>query len=214
MNPARSTSSPRSRKKVVLGLFAVVPALALIAACGSSTEAASSGDSAIKFPAGTQAGVKASGTPVKIGIVNPEGGPAISHPESREAAEAAIKYANDNLGGIGGHPIEAVICKSMEDAASVRDCGNQMVEAKVAAVQSTTTGNGDSMAPIITKAGIPYFSASGSSASELTSPNSYMWTGGFPGTMIAMAKYSAEKGYKDVTIFVTNVPSAVGGTTS
>jgi branched-chain amino acid transport system substrate-binding protein len=38
-----------------------------------------------------------------------------------------------------------------------------------------------------------------------------MWTGGFPATLVAMAKYSAEQGYKNVAAYITGVPSAVGG---
>lgn len=209
------SSTRRSRGAMALRLGAGVSALALIAACGSSSDDdPATKASSVEFPAGTQEGVKAEGTPVKVGVINPEGGPAISHPETRESTEAAVKYANDNLGGIAGHPIEIVLCKHDEDAVTARACANQMVEEKVAAVLVTTTGNGDSMAPIITKAGIPYVSSSGSAASEMTSDNAAMWTGGFPGTLVSMAKYSAQKGFKDVTAFVINVPSAVAGAES
>jgi branched-chain amino acid transport system substrate-binding protein len=88
-----------------------------------------------------------------------------------------------------------------------------MVQDKVAAVVVTTSGNGDSMVPIITKAGIPYVSVSGASGTELTSPGAFMWTGGFPATLVATAKYSAQKGYKSVAAFVTGVPTAIGGAT-
>lgn len=62
---------------------------------------------------------------MKIGLINNEGGQAISMPENRESAEAVVKYANENLGGISGRPIELVVCKQGEDANQARDCANR-----------------------------------------------------------------------------------------
>jgi branched-chain amino acid transport system substrate-binding protein len=67
------------------------------------------------------------------------------------------------------------------------------------------------MAPIITKAGIPYTSYQGASAEELTGNPSFMWTGGFPGVLAGMAKYAVANGAKAVTLFVTDAPAVTGG---
>lgn len=211
----KSSLASRSQigRRVAIGLLAIAPAIAL-AACSSSSGSTKSGNNSSasasvdtsQFP-----GKAATGSEVKIGLINDEGGTAIDQPENRVAAEAAVKYANENLGGLATHKITLVECKQQEDAASATACANQMVQAGVSAVVVTTTGQGDAMAPIITKAGIPYVSVSGAAASELTSKNAYMWTGGFPGTLAAMAKYSAGKGYKDVTAYVTNNAAAIGG---
>ncbi|ROO87888.1 amino acid/amide ABC transporter substrate-binding protein (HAAT family) [Actinocorallia herbida] len=162
-------------------------------------------------PDGTFAGRKAEGTPVKIGIINAEDGPAISQPEGRIAAEAAIAYANEHLGGISGRPIEAVICKSKEDATSAAGCANQMVEAGVAGVVVLNSGQGDAMAPIITKAGISYTGYNGAAGSELTGDPAFFWTGGFPGILTGMAGYAAKNGYKSFTLFVTDNTAVVAG---
>ncbi|GCE44308.1 Urea ABC transporter, substrate binding protein UrtA [Rhodococcus wratislaviensis] len=194
-----------------VGLIALVPAFALATAC-SGSDADDTASSAIDAPASAFPDKPANGTPIKIGLINPEGGPAISQPSNREAAEAVVKYANANLGGIAGHPVELVTCASKEDPASARDCANQMVEAGVAAVVVTTTGQGDSMAPIITQAGITYLSPSGASKSELSSSNSFMLTGGFPGTLSTMASYAKENGYKKVTVFASDNSTVVPAT--
>jgi branched-chain amino acid transport system substrate-binding protein len=49
--------------------------------------------------------------PIKIGWVNNQGGsiPPVG-PSSTEAADWAVKYINDHLGGIGGRPVELVKC--------------------------------------------------------------------------------------------------------
>jgi branched-chain amino acid transport system substrate-binding protein len=208
MTHVRITSPTTKSTLGRLGLIALVPAFALATACGGS-DSDDSASSAIEAPASAFPDQPATGTPIKIGLINPEGGPAISQPSNREAAEAVVQYANANLGGIAGHPIELVPCASKEDPASNRDCANQMVEAGVTAVVVTTTGHGDAMAPIITKAGIPYMAPSAASSAELMSPNSYALTGGFPGTLKSMASYAAENGYKKVTTFVTDTGSVV-----
>lgn len=207
-----------------LCLLALTPLVATsaLAACGKSTSssggsgsssapsAASSADNAKFFP-----GKKATGTPIKIALMVDSGGTTVNQPETGQAAVAAATYANDNLGGIAGHPIDIVLnCQTKEDPATARDCANQAVAAKVDAVVVTTTAQGDQMAPVITKAGIPYVSASGAAASELTSPNAYMFTAGFPGILLGWAAYAKEKGYKAVTVFPTGAPTVVAGVTA
>jgi branched-chain amino acid transport system substrate-binding protein len=182
----------------------------------SATESAQSADKAIAAaPAGTFKDDKATGEPVKLGLINPEGGAGISEPEGREGAEAVVKYANENLGGLGGRPIQLVVCKAKEDPASAIDCANQMVDAKVVGVVSSDNGQGDLMMPILTKAKIPYGSYSGASTGELTAKNySYAWTGGYPGVLNGMAKFSAEKSIKRVALFVQDIPAVTNGAKS
>ncbi len=84
-------------------------------------------------------------------------------------------------------------------------CANQMVQDQVAAVVATTPGNGQLMAPIITKAGIAYTNFSGSSAIEFIMPNAFMWNGGVAATTAQMAKFAAKAGVKNITTYVTAV---------
>lgn len=189
-----------------LGLLALVPAIALATACGSGSDSTSTGAEA---PDSAFPDKPATGSPIRIGLINPEGGPAISQPSNREAAEAVVQYANANLGGIAGHPIELVACAGKEDPASNRDCANQMVEAKVSAVVVTTTGYGGTMVPVITGAGIPYLTPTAAAGAEMTTPNAFSLAGGFPGTLKSMATYAAGQGYEKVTAFVTDSGAAV-----
>lgn len=185
----------------------------LLAGCGQSGSADTEENSAA-VPAALASsfpGKKATGDPVKVGLITNEGGTSVSQPEIREAADAARQYANDNLGGIAGRPIEFVVCKTKEEPAAARDCANQMVEQKVAAVVLTSSGLGGSMVPIVTQAGIPWTTGLATSNAETTSTNSFSWTGGFTGNLASMAEYAKEKKYKKVTAFVLDTPSAVAG---
>ncbi|WP_235489850.1 ABC transporter substrate-binding protein, partial [Frankia sp. AvcI1] len=131
----------------------VLSALVLTtAACGSSGSAA--GGAAASADPSLFPGTKPSASaPVRVAIITNEGGAAISQPETTAAARAAVSYANDNLGGIGGHRIEIVLtCPTREDVATARTCANKVVEAKADALVVTSTGLGATIAPIVTGA--------------------------------------------------------------
>jgi branched-chain amino acid transport system substrate-binding protein len=197
--------------------------LTAAAACSSSSSTTNSAGAATaggtaSAAAATSAGLakylpgkKATGTPVKIGLINNEGSSPVAEPSTGDAAVAAADYANAELGGIGGHPIQVIRCAENEDVASATACANEMVQDNVAAVDIGTTGLGNTIVPIITKAGIPYVSATGSSSDELTTPGTFMWTGGFPADLGGMAKLAGQHGYKKVTAFVIDAPSALAG---
>jgi len=227
MSTKRGSVAGRASRPASLVLLAAA-ILAGAAACSSSSSTNSGGGaagsaSATNGSAGAASAVapadlsaylpgkKASGTPVKIGLINNEGSSPVAEPSTGDAAVAAADYANAELGGIGGHPIQVIRCAENEDVASSTACANEMVQDNVAAVDIGTTGLGNTIVPIITKAGIPYVSATGSSSDELTTPGTFMWTGGFPADLGGMAAYAAQHGYKKVTAFVIDTPSALAG---
>ena len=230
MNGSGAGRASRRAPLVPLTLLAALT-IAGAAACSSSSSTASSGGGASSTAtsagsgsasatssASTSAalapfllGKKATGTPVKIGLINNEGSSPVAEPTTGDAAVAAADYANDELGGIAGHPIQVDRCGENEDTASATACANKMVQDNVAAVVIGTTGFGNTMVPIINKAGIPYVSATGSSSAELTTPGTFMWTGGFPADLGGMATYAAQQGIKKVTAYVIDTPSALAG---
>src|SRR5580693_9506228 len=181
------------------------PSSAGTSAAGGTANAATTAAGLAKYLPGKKAG----GTPVKIGLINNEGSSPVAEPSTGDAAVAAADYANAELGGIGGHPIQVIRCSENEDTASATACANEMVQDNVAVVVIGTTGLGNTIVPIITKAGIPYVSATGSSSDELSTPGTFMWTGGFPADLGGMAKLAGEHGYKKVTAFVIDAPSAL-----
>jgi branched-chain amino acid transport system substrate-binding protein len=209
MRTAQERPARPARRSHAFRLLALLPVAALVAACSSSDSdgdsgSSGSGDSGAVPSALTSyfPGTKATGAEITIGLYNPEGGQVVNQPENREAAQAAVDYANDNLGGIGGHKVKLFVCKGTEDPANALDCANQFVQNKVAAVVSATTAYGAVMAPVVTGAKIPWVTISGSAGAELAAPYAYTWAGGFPGTLIAMSKYAKSKNYSKVSILV------------
>jgi branched-chain amino acid transport system substrate-binding protein len=222
MVPNTQVRGPASRwRKASIVVLAVATAAGL-AACSSSSKKTGGGSGSGASDSSSTGGVsvkltpfypgrKASGTPVKIGLINNEGSSAAAEPQVGDAAVAAAKYANDELGGIAGRPIEVDRCPENEDVSSATACANKMVEDNVAAVVVGTSGFGETMVPIITKAGIPYISALGTSAAEQSNPDAFMWTGGFIANLKGWAGYAKEQGWKKVTAYVVDVPSATTG---
>lgn len=221
-----SHDKTRSARHPACYALAVAAVLLIVTGCASgstgtggspasSSSSSATGKALAAAPAGTFAGHKATGTPVTVGLINPEGGAEVSEPTSREAAQAVVQYANVNLGGLGGHPIKLLVCKEQEDPASAASCANEMVQDKVAAVVVTETAEGDVMAPIIQKASIPYVSYLGASSAELTAKDySYAWTSGFAGLLQGMAKYAALNKVKSFTLYVQDIAAVVIGAKS
>ncbi|MGW0023534.1 ABC transporter substrate-binding protein [Rhodococcus sp. NPDC003383] len=146
----------------------------------------------------------ATGEAVKIGFVSTEGGAAVSLPEMREGAEAAVEYLNNNGGGLAGRPIELVVCKQQEEPTSATACANQFVEQKVAAVLSPGTSQGPAIVPIVIGAGIPYVTLNGVSAVELMSPEVAALSAGLPGTLTAAATAAQQEGMSKFTMFASD----------
>jgi branched-chain amino acid transport system substrate-binding protein len=132
-HPGRRDSSRRRLPYLALALG--VAALLGLTACsssksgagtsgGSSSPAATSTSSGTAAPSGGSSGTAASGSVVKIGFANMTTG-TTSFPAILANAQAAVKYVNAKLGGLGGHPIQLVPCDVKNDAQSAQECGQQ-----------------------------------------------------------------------------------------
>ncbi|MGB6124054.1 MAG: ABC transporter substrate-binding protein [Gordonia sp. (in: high G+C Gram-positive bacteria)] len=173
-----------------------------LTACSSDDSSSNSTGPTVELPDNP-----AKGSAIKIGFITPEGG-AISLPEVRQAAEAATTYLNDNGDGIGGHKVDLVVCKEHEEAASATACANQMVEDKVTAVVSPFGSMGSLMIPIITGAGIPFIGQAPVSQPEMTSPNTYMLSGGVISVLGGQAEQAVKDGVKKFAIIVGDTGDA------
>ncbi len=150
------------RSGSVFGLIAAgALAVVLGAACSSSSKSSpsstpagsgSSGPSS-SAPAGGPTAADPSKSPVLVGFHNLEGG-AISLPDVRAGFMAGIDYVNTDLGGINGHPMQAVTCNTDGTPEASLNCANQFVQKNVvAAVQGVDFG-ADSMLPVLKSANL------------------------------------------------------------
>ena len=97
----------------------------------------------------------AAGEPVRIGLVSDGQSPAFDNRVEIYAAEATVDYWNERRGGIGGRPIELVVCETGADPAVGTDCGNQMVEENVVAVAVGASTVPEAIWEPVHQAGIP-----------------------------------------------------------
>ncbi len=129
--------------------------------------------------------LKATGADVVIGFQNPEGDPNGSFPEYSKAAEAAVKYINEELGGVGadyakgtpGRPIKLEVCKMAITPADSQKCANELAAKKPLAVISSLNFFGNHFA-IFNAAKIPVVVGTPITALDFTSPGVYAVGGG------------------------------------
>ena len=129
--------------------------------------------------------LKATGDAVVIGFQNPEGDPAGSFPEYRQGAEAAVKYINEELGGVGsdpkngkpGRPLKLEPCKMAIAPADSQRCANELAAKKPALVLSSLNFFGNHFA-VYKAANIPVLVGTPITALDFTSPGVYAVGGG------------------------------------
>ncbi|MBO0682579.1 MAG: ABC transporter substrate-binding protein [Candidatus Dormibacteraeota bacterium] len=80
----------------------------------------------LSYVGGTAGKANQSLSPVAIGWVNQQGG-FPSTPQATKGAEAAVNFINDNLGGIGGHPVTLHTCYIASAEEEGQRCGQQLV---------------------------------------------------------------------------------------
>jgi branched-chain amino acid transport system substrate-binding protein len=196
-------------RALATGLASAAAVLAL-AACGdsdSSSDTASTGSSTAK-PAGTNLGsatgtyqtfvggksgkADASSSPVVLGFVNDEGG-IPSFPEGSVAAEAAVKFVNENLGGVGGHPVELKKCLVAGNEEQGQACAQQFLNDKrvKAIVEDSQVVGAQSFHQ--TLAGkLPVVIGSPNSVADATAKNAYGISAGVFGTNPGFVSYATE----------------------
>ncbi len=148
-----------------LGVAAAALLTLTAAACSSSGSSGSSGSSstptsgssataaASTFSFGTAK--KATGTPYVFGMINDETG-AVTFPETRQGAIAAVNYVNNYLNGINGHPIQIDACTGDGTPATAARCANQLVAAHPLAILGAADVGAPASIPIYAHANLAY----------------------------------------------------------
>ncbi len=167
---------------------AVVASLAacglIAAACSSSGGSGSSGASSTPpSSAGTQSASTtanlgtahpASGTPVVFGLLNLLSGP-VTFPEVSEAEQAAAAYANQYLGGIGGHPIKIVSCATDGQPATSARCANQLLNDHPVAILGGADTGAPGAIPVWQRAKLAYLGGVPFTPVESNYPNAVIF---------------------------------------
>jgi ABC-type branched-subunit amino acid transport system substrate-binding protein len=171
-----SIGTPKRWFRFYVGAVALMAAVLLLSACGSSSKTTStpattsgSGSTSTAAPAGSPA----TGSPIvtyTFTDVNTQG-PQYKNIEETERVSADWINAH---GGIAGHKLDAHFCDAQGTPTQAAACARQAVAAHAVAVVGNFTFTGDAIVPILAAAHIAYFgNCCAVSASELTSPDSF-----------------------------------------
>ena len=172
---------------------------------GSSTAAAGSTSAAA---AGSVFGTpkKATGSPYVFGMINDETG-AVTFPEARQGAIAAMNYVNDYLGGINGHPIQIESCTGDGTPATAARCANQLVAKKPIAILGAADVGAPASIPIYQHANLAYLGGIPFTPVPMTAPNSVQFWSVSVGDNAAAAVYAGKTlGVKSVAIIYFSNP--------
>jgi ABC-type branched-subunit amino acid transport system substrate-binding protein len=198
-----SSSAAASSTTAAAASSTTAAAASSTTAAASSTTAAASSD-----PLGTPN--KATGSPVKIGYIYDGQSAAIDNREDGLMAAASVKYANDYLGGLGGHVIDLQLCDGKQDAGLTTDCSNQMVQKGVAAVLFNVSGQAGSIVKPLAAANIPIVAFSSADASLIADKTAFNLSNPIAGIAAFPATVAGKNKFTKSAMIVIDVPGATG----
>jgi branched-chain amino acid transport system substrate-binding protein len=174
---------------------------ALVGVAGASTPTQKSGVLGTKDPA--------KGTAVKVGVISNGKTPTIDNSQETPVAEATAQWINEYQGGIGGHPIQLVICNDGNEPGKAVDCANQMLQEKVVAVVIGQNGVAESSWRPLHDAGIPVFNyASGNTSMASDTASTFMVANPRASLFSLPAGVAKKAKAKKVSAVIIDVPAA------
>ena len=148
--------------------------------------------------------------PVVITMSNMEGTPGVSFPEIREGFEIAVEQINNELGGIGGRPIEFESCAHEFDPNAAINCANEIAE-----TQPNLNVNGiefftPAMYPTFIGANVPTIQTVPIFVADFTQPAVISVWGGCPVAFPGGATYTMETlGLAKTAVLYANTPPGI-----
>ena len=210
-------AAPSRRRRSAIAVLAALLLTGGVAACGddedSGGEAASgastttqaaepaAGDTTagsgvtdyVEYTGGKEGAADAGAEPVRIGWTTQQGGPADPSAFATDGAKFAVKYINEQLGGIGGRPVELVTCFTSTTEEQGQSCGQKLAnddDVHVVAVGGQTIGAQSLMGAIDGAKPMVYSVAAG--PSDATNPNGYILFGDLIRVMPPLATFTKE----------------------
>ncbi|SHG66691.1 ABC transporter substrate-binding protein [Geodermatophilus nigrescens] len=153
-----------------------------------------------------------SGDPVVLGVQSQDTGPS-AYPQSTYGAEAAEWYVNNELGGIGGRPLELDVCSGDGTPETGVSCANGFVSSDVPVVfDAYDQASVGAMTPILGEAGIPIVGTlAGQGVAEAAEyGTAFYFSGPLETSALGMVTVLADQGASTAALAVNDVPSSHG----
>ena len=195
----------RGRRHVRAGSAALLTVALLGVALSGTSQAA------VGTKSSSALGTKnpAKGTATKIGFVTDDKNAKTDNSIETPVANATVKWLNQYLNGVGGHPIELDRCVDLAEPGMGVDCANQMIRDKVAAVVIGSNAVLENVWTPLHAARIPVFLYGASNAAVVADPNTtFIMTNG-PAILKGMpAGVAKQVKAKKVSVVAIDVPAA------
>lgn len=182
----------RSLSATALAVIALAAAGCSSSSSGTSSGSSPSASSSTSAAASTSVfgtPKKATGTPYVFGMINDETG-AVTFPEARQGAIAAVDYVNNYLDGINGHPIVIDECTGDGTAPTAARCANQLVADHPLAILGAADVGAPASIPIYEHADLAYLGGIPFTPVPMTAPNSIQFWSVSVGDNAAAAVYA------------------------
>jgi branched-chain amino acid transport system substrate-binding protein len=172
----------KMRRKAV-GFVSAIVVMSVSTACGSESDATD----------GT-----ANGAELQIAFGNMTTG-NVSFPAIEQAAEVAVKYLNEEKGGIAGQKVELVPCDVKNEDAAAQACGQELAnDEDVPFGLMTMTNNGSPYWNSVKGSGKPVILGLGLTPVDDNVPDVFSYLASTNGTFRGYADYVIDNGYKSV----------------
>ncbi|MGW3106235.1 ABC transporter substrate-binding protein [Streptomyces sp. NPDC001100] len=151
-------------------------------------------------------------SPVKIGWVNQQGG-SLEYPNATLGARAAVKYVNEKLGGIDGHPLELSTCYVVDSEQEGNSCGLKMTnDNDIKTVLVGTLINGGQSMRAVVQGSKPILMSNSISAPDATGKNVFIFNGNPDSIFGGLATYLDDKvKAKSVAVIYPQDAQSIGG---
>jgi branched-chain amino acid transport system substrate-binding protein len=208
-------------KRIIAGplLAAAVASALLLTACSSKSGSTSASRSSAAVSINASIGSQFSGgkpgasgktaTPIKIGMINQEGG-QVSDPEGSVAVKAAFGYINASQGGIGGHPLQLELCTVTSSEEEAQQCAQKFLNDSSISVVIQGGLNVGADAVHQTLAGAKPDLVTQANPADIAAKNSFVVNPSIFAGLPGAASYAKSKGYKSVSIVVADDPGDIG----
>jgi branched-chain amino acid transport system substrate-binding protein len=188
---------------MVVAVSAVAMGVTPSAAAGSKVSA-SAASSALQYVGGKAGPANPKKSPISIGWVSDE--TAITgHPGNTAGVKAAVALLNNNLGGIGGHPVKLVPCYITTSDSQGAQCAQEMLNnssVKVVLEGELLTGEASFIGTMAgAKPVIGVFTQP-----SVTTQNAYYLDGGIPSQLASVTYIAKVLGAKTVAVLGPNLP--------
>ena len=144
------------------------------------------------------AAAKPTGPPIKLMTIF-EKSAGIGNPDTADGAIAAAK-AITKAGGLGGRPVQVIVCDTANDPNKAADCGRQAVDQGVVALVGNLSIYSAQFMPLMVQNKIPSIGLNPAGAADFTSEAAFPITGGAVATFGTLPRSLAKQGAKKVSM--------------